>query len=169
VAARSLTWGELISGVSALALLVLTLVVPWYGVDGIPGQPGSRGGMAGTQTGWEGLTDVRWLILLTVLVAFATLAVHAVGPARQTVAALRLALLALAWATAVVLVVRVLIDLPSSEEVVDQKLGALIGLAAALGLAIGASQAIREQRLRLAAAGGATGEHVIDTTPGHPG
>ncbi|HTX32647.1 MAG TPA: hypothetical protein VMD09_14790 [Solirubrobacteraceae bacterium] len=169
MAARNLTWGELISGVCALALLVLALAVPWYGVDGIPGQPGSRSGAAGTQTGWEGLTDVRWLILITVLVAFATLAVHAAGPARQTVAALRLALLALAWATALLLVVRVLIDLPSSDKVVDQKLGALIGLGAALGLAMGASQAIREQRLRLAAAGGATGEHAIDTGVGHPG
>jgi hypothetical protein len=162
VAARNLTWGELISGASALALLVLTLTVPWYGVDGIPGQPGSRTGMAGTQTGWEGLADVRWLILLTVLVAFATLAVHTAGPARQTVAALRLTLLALGWGTALVLVVRVLIDLPSSDKVVDQKFGAVLALAVALGLAFGASQAVREQRLRLAEPGGATGEHVID-------
>ena len=164
MAARRLTRGELVSGVSAVALLVLSLAVPWYGVAGIPGRPGSRTGMAGTQTGWEGLADVRWLILLTVLVAFATLAVHALGPARQTVAALRLALLALGWANALVLIVRVLIDLPSSDRVVDQKLGALMGLLAALALAFGASETMHEQRLRLAAATGATGEHAIDTS-----
>lgn len=160
--ARSLTRGELISGASALVLLVLTVAVPWYGVDGIPGGPGSRHGGPGTQTGWEGLSDVRWLILLTVVVAGATLAVHAVGPARQTVAALRLALLGLGWATAVAVIVRVLIDLPASDQVVDQKLGAIFGLAAALGVALGASAAVREQRRRLAAPGGATAEHAID-------
>jgi hypothetical protein len=164
MAARRLTRGELVSGASAVALLVLSLAVPWYGVDGIPGRPGSRTGMAGTQTGWQGLSDVRWLILLTVLVAFATLAVHAFGPARQTVAALRLALLALGWANALVLIVRVLIDLPSPDRVVDQKLGALMALLAALALAFGASEAVREQRLRLAAAAGATGEHTIDAS-----
>jgi hypothetical protein len=154
--ARSLTWGELISAACALALLVLMLAVPWYGVDGIPGRPGT--GMAGTQTGWEGLTDVRWLVLLTVLVAFATLAAHAAGPPRQTVAALRLALLALTWLNAVVLIVRVLVDLPSSDRVVDQKLGAVLALVAALGLVFGAAEAVREQRLRLATAAGTTGE-----------
>lgn len=167
MAARRLTRGELVSGASALALVVLTFVVPWYGVDGIPGRPGT--GRAGTQTGWEGLTDGRWLILLTVLVAFAVLAVHAAAPARHTVAALRLALLALGWATALFLVVRVLIDLPSSDQVVDQKLGALVGLLAALGLAFGATEAVREQRQRLAAAGGATGEHAIDAGTRQPG
>jgi hypothetical protein len=160
MAARSLTRGELVSGVSAVVLLVLTLGVPWYGVDGIPGRPGAGG--PSTQTGWAGLSDVRWLILLTVLLALATLAVHAIGAGRQTVAALRLALLVVAWANVVALVVRVLIDLPSSDRVVDQKLGALLALLAALATAFGASEAVREQRLRLAAAGGATGEHAID-------
>ena len=165
--ARSLNRGELISGVSALALLVLTVAVPWYGVDGIPGGPGSRTGRTGTQTGWEGLADLRWLIVLTVLVAGATLAVHLAGPARQTVAALRLGLLVLSWTTLVAVIIRVLIDLPSSDQVVDQKLGALFGLAAALGLAFGASAAVREQRRLLATPAGApasteasaTGEH----------
>ncbi len=160
MAARSLTRGELVSGVSALVLLVLTLAVPWYGVDGIPGRTGA--GKAGTQTGWAGLADVRWLILFTVLLALATLAVHAIGPARQTVAALRLALLGLAWATALFLVVRVLIALPSSDKVVDQKIGALLGLLAALGLALGATEAVREQRLRLAAARAPAASTEID-------
>ncbi len=163
MAARNLTRGELISGGSALVLLVLLLVVPWYGVDGIPGRPGTRAGGAVTQTGWEGLADIRWLILVTVLVAFATLAVHTAGPARQTVAALRLGLLALGWVDVVALVVRVLVDLPSSDRVVDQKLGAVFALLAGLGLALGASESVREQRLRLAAAAGSTGEHAIDT------
>lgn len=150
-------------------LLALMLAVPWYGVDVIPGRPGTHAGDAVTQTGWEGLADVRWLILLTVLVAFATLAVHAAGPARRTVAALRLGLLALGWVNVLALIVRVLIDLPSSDRVVDQKLGALLALVAALALAFGASESVREQRRRLAAAAASTGEHPIDARAEPPG
>jgi hypothetical protein len=153
VAARRLTRGELISAGSALLLLVLLFAVAWYGVDGIPGRPGSRGGGAGSETGWQGLSGFRWLILLTVLLAFAVLAVHAARPGRQTVAGLRLALLVLAWATAGAVIVRVLIALPSPDRVVDQKLGALCGVVAALGIAYGASDTVREQRSRLAAPG----------------
>jgi hypothetical protein len=51
----------------------------------------------------------------------------------------------------VALIVRVLVDLPSPDRVVDQKLGALLGLIAGLGIAGGAWDAVREQRVRLAA------------------
>lgn len=149
--AGRLTRGELISGASALALVVTLFAFAWYGLDGVPGRGGSRTGIAGTETGWEGLSVLRWLVLTTVLVAVAAVAVHADRPARQTVAGLRLALLVLGCATAVALVIRVLIELPSPDRVVDQKLGAVLGLVAALGVALGASEAVREQRIRLAA------------------
>ena len=144
-----LTRGELISAGSALLLLVLMVAVAWYGVDGIPGRSSPAGGISGTETGWQGLSAVRWLVLVTVLVAFAALAVHAVRATRQAVAALRLALLALACATSALLIIRVLIDLPSPDRVVDQKLGAVIGLIAGLGVVYGAAETIREQRALL--------------------
>jgi hypothetical protein len=150
VPARRLTQGELISAASGLLLVVLMLAVAWYGVDGIPGRLRHRSG-TGTETGWQALTAVRWLILATVLVAFAALALHARSPTRQAVAGVRLGLLLLSAATAVALVIRVLIDLPSPDRVVDQKLGAVLGMLAGLGITYGAGEAIREQRARLAA------------------
>jgi hypothetical protein len=149
--ARGLTRGELISAASAVLVLVLMLAVPWYEVDGIPGRAGSGGRVTTAQTGWDGLTGVRWLVLLTVLVAFAAVSMHAARPSRQAVAGVRLALLLLGSLTAVALIVRVLIDLPSADRVVDQKLGAVLGMLAALGVVLGASDAVREQRARLAA------------------
>ena len=146
-----LTRGELISALSAVLLLGLMFAVAWYGVDGIPGRPDSRGGAAGAETAWQGLSVVRWLMLLTVILAFATLAVHAGRPARQVVAAVRLALLGVATIDAVVVVIRVLIDLPSPQRIVDQKLGAVLGVVAALGIAFGAYDAVREQRVRMLA------------------
>jgi hypothetical protein len=168
MAARSLTRGELISAGSAVLLLVLMLVFAWYGVNGIPGRPGSHGHVTGTETGWQGLTGVRWLVLLTVLVALATVAVHAIGPARQTVAGLRLTLLVLSSATALALITRVLIDLPSSGRVVDQKLGALLGMLGGLAIAYGASDAVREQRARLAAAAADSATEKTGAAAPHP-
>jgi hypothetical protein len=151
MSARSLTRGELISAASALVLLVLLVGSAWFGVDGIPGRPGSVSRVTGTETGWQGMTGVRWLVLLTVLLAFAAVAVHAARPTRQAVAAVRLGLLVTAGATALALIVRVLIDLPSPDRVVDQKFGAILGIFAGIGIAYGAGEAVREQRSRLAA------------------
>jgi hypothetical protein len=150
MSARSLTRGELMSAASALLLLVVMFALAWYGVDGIPGRQTPASGATGTETGWQGLTGVRWLVLVTVLVAFAAVGMHAARVTRQAVAGVRLALLTLACATAAFLIVRVLIDLPSADRVVDQKLGAVVGLFAGLGVAYGAAETIREQRSRLA-------------------
>jgi len=145
------TRGELLSATCAVLLLVLMLALAWYGVDEIPGQAGARSGSTLAETGWDGLTGIRWLVLLTVLVALAAVAAHARRPTRQTIAAVRLALLALSSAAAVALIIRVLIDLPSSNRVVDQELGAVLGMLASLGIVFGAAAAVREQRARLAA------------------
>jgi hypothetical protein len=151
VRARGLTRGELISAASALLVLVLMLAMPWYEVDGIAGRASSGARVTTSQTGWDALSGVRWLVLLTVLVAFAAATMHVARPSRQAVAGVRLALLSLGSLNAFALVVRVLIDLPSSDRVVDQKLGAVLGMLAALGVVFGASDAVREQRARLAA------------------
>jgi hypothetical protein len=154
VSAHRLNRGEVVSALFALLLLIAMFALAWYGVDLLPGRPGSPTSAVVSENAWNGLAGVRWLMLITILVAFACVGIHAAGPPRQSVAALRLALLALSTVTAALVIVRVLIDLPSSDRVVDQKLGAIVGLLAALGMVYGAFQAVREQRsrLRLAAA-----------------
>lgn len=165
MSARSLTRGELISATSALLLLIVMLVPAWYDIDGIPGRPGSRVHVTSTETGWQGLTGLRWVVLLTVLLALAAVAAQTVRPRRQTVAGLRLALLVLASVTALALIVRVLIDLPSSDRVVDQKLGAVLGMIAGIGVALGAAEAVREQHSRLAVSVLSTSAEITDAPP----
>jgi glucan phosphoethanolaminetransferase (alkaline phosphatase superfamily) len=143
------TRGELISALSALILLVLMFATAWYGVDGIPGAKSTSSAAAGAVNAWHGLTVIRWLLLATVLLAFAAVAIHARRPSRVAVARVRLALLALSMVTAGAVVFRVLIELPSSDRVVDQKLGGVLGMIAALGIVYGAYEAVREQRARL--------------------
>ena len=144
-----LTRGELISAASALALLALMFGVAWYGVDRIPGAAATSSAAATSENAWDALTLIRWLMLLTVLVAVGAVAIHARRPARVTVARFRLALLALSTLTAVAVIFRVLLALPSPDRVPDQKLGGVLGLIAALGIAFGAYEAVREQRARL--------------------
>ena len=147
----ALNRGEVISALSALALLVLMFAVAWYGVVGIPGRSASRTGIASAQDAWHGLTVVRWPMLLTVGLAFGAVAIHLRGPSQVAAAGTRLALLVLAAPTAALVIYRVLIVLPSGGRVVDQKLGAILGVVCSLGVVLGAYESVREQRARMVA------------------
>ena len=68
---------------------------------------------------------------------------------RPVVAAARLTVLTLGTVTFVAVAWRVLIALPTPYRVVDQKLGAFMGVISALGIALGGYQSVREQRTRL--------------------
>jgi hypothetical protein len=48
--------------------------------------------------------------------------------------------------TAALIFYRVLISLPMPSEVIDQKLGALVGLASAIGIAVGGFESLRAER-----------------------
>jgi hypothetical protein len=148
-AAIAVTRGELIGAGCAVALLVLMFASAWYGVDGIPGATTTSSAAAYAEDAWHGLSVLRWLMLLTILAAFGAVAIHTGKPSRVTIARVRLALLALSTLTAAAVIFRVLIVMPSPDRVVDQKLGAVLGLIAALGIAFGSYEAIREQRVRL--------------------
>jgi hypothetical protein len=136
-----------IAGASALLLLILMFATRWYGVAGVPGTSAHAQAVT-TQNAWTALTVVRWLMLLTILAAAASLAVHLVHVPRSTIALIRTSVAMLGSLTAVLITYRVLIDPPSPSDVVDQKLGALLGIVCAYGIAVGGFEAIREQRER---------------------
>ena len=126
----ALTHGEVIAAVSALLLLILMFGTKWYGVAGIPGTSAHAQAVT-TENAWGSLSVVRWVMLLTILAAGASVLVHLVEVSRSTIALIRLAVALLGSLTAVLLTWRVLIDLPSPSDVVDQKLGAVAGLVCA--------------------------------------
>jgi hypothetical protein len=143
----ALTHGELIAAASALLLLVLMFATEWYSVAGIPGTSAHAQAVT-TENAWTALANVRWLMLLTVIAAFGSVAVHVLNASPSAVAVARLAVTALGSATALLLTYRVLIALPAPSDVVDQKLGAVLGVACAYGIAVGGFESIREQRAR---------------------
>jgi hypothetical protein len=125
--------GELISAAGALALLVLMFAFEWYGVDGLPG----RSQISTAENAWHGLTVTRWLMLLTIAVTLGSLIIHATQRDHGTVTDTSGVIAILGTVTAGVLIYRVLIDTPSPGTIVDQKLGAYLGVLSAIAIALG--------------------------------
>jgi hypothetical protein len=139
--------GERLSAGCALALLALMFLTEWFGIDELPGRT-SGVERSTAENAWQGLTVLRWLMLLTIIVAVGSLILHATQRSHGTRNDTGGLVAALGTVTALLLIYRVLIDLPSPPDVVDQKLGAILGLLAAIGIAIGGHASMREQRAR---------------------
>jgi hypothetical protein len=138
--------GEVISALSAVALLVVMFFTAWYGVDQLPSRLLAGAGRASAENAWHGLTIVRWVMLVTIIVAVGSVALHASQSAHGTKTDTGAAITALGLLTAALLFYRVLIALPAPDRVVDQKLGALLGLLSAMGIAVGGYESMREER-----------------------
>ncbi|MDQ6806535.1 MAG: hypothetical protein M3065_16570 [Actinomycetota bacterium] len=134
---------ELIAAAGAILLLVSLVFLKWFGLGGVVGHFASRTAGTGPVGAWHTLTLLRWLALLTIGVALLPLLVRPaqrwVGVGRRTNAALTL----LGGLTTLLLGYRVLIDLPDPNHVVDQKAGAILGLAGALLIVVGGVESMR--------------------------
>jgi hypothetical protein len=138
--------GEMVSASGALALLVDLFSVKWYGVAGVPDPTYARPALSIAENGWDGLSIVRWVVLITVVVALGSVVLHASqrdhGVRTDTSAAVTL----LGALTSLLLVYRVLLVLPPGSGVVDQKLGAVLGVLCALAITLGGMESISERR-----------------------
>jgi hypothetical protein len=143
--------GALLSTVSALLLLVVMFVTEWYGVAGVPDPSAARPAISTAENGWNGLTIVRWVLLATILVAGGAVALHISQRHHGAKTDTSRAVAALGLLSSGLLIYRVLIVLPSGTKVIDQKLGAFLGLVCALGIAWGGCESILEQRARAGA------------------
>ncbi len=141
-------FGELTSSVSAVLLLVFLFAAQWYGVAGVPDPSAARPAISGAETGWEALSLVRWVALATALAAISSVLLHASQRRHGTKTDTSRVVAALGSLTSLLLVYRVLIMLPSGAEVIDQKLGAFLGLLCALGVALGGYESIAEHQAR---------------------
>jgi hypothetical protein len=138
--------GELTSAVSAVLLLGLMFLTKWYGVAGVPDPSAARPAVSTAENAWNGLSLVRWVMLITILAALGSVLLHASQRSHGTRTDTSLLLLGLGSLTAGLLVYRVLISLPEASKVIDQKLGAVLGLLCALGIALGGFESVHEQR-----------------------
>jgi hypothetical protein len=138
--------GEIISALSALALLPIMFVLEWYGTVGLPRS--RRSGIETAVNAWQELAFTRWLMLLAALVALGSVVLHATQKSHGSKTNTSLLVAGIGSVTAVVLGYQVLINLPHRSSVVDIKIGAFLGLLAALGIALGGYDSILEERAR---------------------
>jgi hypothetical protein len=138
--------GELTSALCALGLLFLMFATKWYGVAGVPDPSAARPAVSTAENAWHGLTIVRWVMLVTIVAALGSVVLHASQRSHGTRTNTSWALVTLGSLTSALLLYRVLIELPQASRVIDQKLGAFLGLMCALGIALGGFEAIGEQR-----------------------
>ena len=156
--APSIRVGALVSATSAVALLIIMFATAWYGVAGVPDPSAVRPAVSTAENGWHGLTVTRWVLLATIVASIGAVVLHVSQRAHGNKTDTSLIVATLGTVSAVLLIWRVLIVLPAGNRVIDQKLGAFLGLLCALGIAWGGYEAIREQRARVRAAG-ASGRH----------
>ncbi len=142
-AARS---GQLISAGSGLLLLVIMFVTEWYGVAGVPDPSYARPAISTAENGWNGLSVVRWVLLVTIVVAIGSLVLRLSQREHGTQTDTSRLVAGLGALSSLLLIYRVLIDLPGGGKVIDQKLGAVLGLLCALGIAWGGYESIVARR-----------------------
>jgi hypothetical protein len=120
--------GELLAGTGAVLLLVFLLAGKWYGHGG------------GARTGWEALTSLRWLLVVTIAAALALVAAQVARRSPAIPVTLSMIVTVLGLITVLALVYRVLISAPAHEQA-----GAFLGLLSAIGLAYGGYLSLREE------------------------
>jgi hypothetical protein len=140
--------GALVTATSAIALAIVMFATKWYGVDEIPGRVATRGQVVHTENAWHGLTIVRWLMLATIAIALGSVLLHGSQRTHGSKTNTGALVAVLGAITAAVVIYRVLIDLPLPNSVVDQKLGAFIGVLSAIGIAVGGYESMLEERAR---------------------
>jgi hypothetical protein len=139
--------GELIAALSGALLLVAMIGLKWFGIAAADGEFAPHSGTLGAQSAWETLTTLRWLMVLTIAAALAAGVLKLLQHDHGVSTDVSLLVAALGSVTSLLLIYRVLIALPGSGTVVDQKLGAILGLLCAIGIAFGGFQSRRETRL----------------------
>jgi hypothetical protein len=137
--------GEWITGVAAIVLLLDLFLLPWYGLTGVSARVASGVGIDTSITGWHEFTHLRWLILLTIVAALALVFLEATRRAPALPVSFSVFVTVLGAVTSVWLIYRVLIEVPGSGGMLEQKPAAYIGLASTLVLTGGAFLSMREE------------------------
>lgn len=120
--------GELLAGTGAVLLVVFLVAGKWYGHG------------ATSRTGWQALTALRWLLLVTIAAALALAAAQVICRSPAIPVTLSLIVALLGPISVLALIYRVLINAPAHEQA-----GAYLGLLSAVAIAYGGYLSLREE------------------------
>jgi len=144
--ASRLRHGEVVAGASAAVLLALMLLTPWYGLSGAAERAAASVGLADvTVDGFNGLTTLRWLMLVTILSALGLTWLQGTRRAPALPVSFSVIVTVLGLVTTLALIYRVLINVPGPDSLVESRFGAYLGLIAAGALAYGAFRSLRQE------------------------
>lgn len=151
---RLVRGGLRIAAIGAVLLFIFLFFFDWYGVGGSLGALADRVGVKRpTINGWHAHSDLRWLMLLTIIGAVA-LAVMAASQRKVSMAIAPSAILtALAGLTTILVAYRVILNSPGPDSVIDVKIGAWLGLFSLIGITVGGYLAMREEGVSFSQAG----------------
>jgi hypothetical protein len=129
--ASRLRRGEMLAGASAVLLTIFLVGGKWYGAASASGP---------TRTGWQALTDLRWLMLVTIVAAAGLVFVQVTSRALAIPVTMSLVVMLLGIVTVLALIYRVLISPPPHQEA-----GAYLGLLFAIGIMCGGYFSLRQE------------------------
>jgi hypothetical protein len=132
--------GELIVGASALVLLASMFRFKWYGLSGPISPAPTNLRLSTPVNGWNGLTNLRWVMLLTIACGLALVFLQATRRAPAVPAIMSVIVTVLGLITALALIYRVLINEPG-----PQKAGAFVGLISAIVFVYGGYESMRRE------------------------
>jgi hypothetical protein len=137
--------GEVIAGASAVLLLGFLVFFRWYGLGGMLAPTAAIVGRPTSFTGWDSLTNLRWLLLVTILAALALTLLQATQRAPALPASMSVIVTVLGLLTVLALIYRVVINVPGADDLLGQKPGAWLGLASAIGILYGGYASMRQE------------------------
>jgi len=120
--------GELLAGTGGVLLLVFLVAGTWSGYHGT------------SRTGWQLLTNLRWLLVATSLAGITLAAVQVARRSPAIPVTLSLLVTVLGLITVVALVYRVFVS-----PVMHEQAGAILSLICSIGLAYGGYLSLREE------------------------
>jgi hypothetical protein len=120
--------GELLAGTGGVLLLVFLVAGTWSSHHGT------------SRTGWQLLTNLRWLLLVTSVTGIALAAAQVARRSPAIPVTLSLVVAVLGLIAVLALIYRVLISPPAHEQA-----GAFLSLLSAMGLAYGGYLSLREE------------------------
>ena len=140
-----ISFGEMVAGASAVALLIL-MFLPWYGVStDVPGFEASVNANA-----WEALSLIDIVLFLVILVTLAVVGARAMGNLPANLPAPPGLIIAIGGAIALVLILLRIISIPGPDVDIQgvefgRKIGIFLGLIAAGGITFGGYTAMNER------------------------
>ena len=132
-------------GAGSIVLLASMFVLKWYGPTAQPRPTAASLDVTASVNGWDALTGVRWLMLLTIACGLALVCLQAARSAPAIPVTLSVIVTVLGVLGALVLIYRVLINEPGNDAAIGQKAGAFVGLASAIAIVIGGYLSMRDE------------------------